>query len=205
MLYGRRVSTLAKKAWTPLDLNELPPMKLIACDPSLTACGVVYMSIEDSGVVVYGAEKLGTVPTDRKGWDDTFYRADLIEALLDSLMDDWLPAFGKDCVSLHEAPPVGNGTFRSESTILTGKAFRTVMNEYNITILDLATPHAHKYLTCGNGRAKKTEHHEAIKRLLPYIINSSIIKNEAHRDALSIGLYAAWREGQRQKSGNREG
>ena len=188
----------AKKIWTPLDLSKLPDCDVIACDPSLTALGLVWIHIEDSTVAIAGAERLSTVPTgDRVGWEDTFYRAELMEALIDALIDLWTEQEIPDNVlGVHEAPPSGGGAMmRTESSILTGYAFRQVMNSYNIEIDKTVTPQSHKKLLCGNHIAKKTEHHEAIKTLLPHILGNAVITNEAMRDALSIGLYAAHRLG----------
>jgi hypothetical protein len=150
----------------------------------------------DSGdVAVRGAEKLSTAPTSRRGWEDTFYRAELMEALLAALVSNWCEFEGSaDLVAVHEAPPAGGGDFtRIESTILTGYGFRSVMSENEIEVLKTVTPQAHKKLLCGNHLASKKEHHEAVKKLLPKIRNSVLISNEATRDALSIALYAAWR------------
>lgn len=189
----------SKKIWEPLDLGTLPDCEYIACDPSLTGLGAVWLVIKDGTVLIKGAEKLGTLPTgDRKGWEDTFYRASLMEALLDALIDMWMEeGVGDDVMGVHEAPPAGGGSLiRTESSILTGYAFRSVMQEYEIPIEVTVTPQSHKKLLCGNHIAKKPVHHEAIKDLLPKIVNGALITNEAHRDALSVGLYAAWRKGQ---------
>ncbi len=187
---------VTKKApWQPLDLSTLPPCQVIACDPSLAGLGIVHIEVKDGEVAVLGAEKLATVQTDRKGWDDTFYRAGLLEALIAALIDAWLEVrIFEDVYAVHESPPIGKNMMRTESTILAGYGFRSVMNEYEIPIDKTVTAQSHKKLICGNHVASKTEHHTAIKELLPKIVNSEMITNEATRDALSIALYAAWRE-----------
>lgn len=185
---------MAKPPWAPLDLDMLSPGTYLACDPSMTALGLIWFTVHPSGVVVHGAEKLATAPTgDRKGWEDTFYRAELMEALIDALVDEW--GVKEGTLAVHEAPPAGGGSLvRTESSILTGYAFRSVALEYKLTMDRTVTPQSHKKLLCGNHIASKTEHHKAIKELLPKITGSDKITNEAHRDALSIGLYAAWRK-----------
>lgn len=186
-----------KKKWEPLDLRSLPDCSYLACDPSLTALGLVWLDVEDGEVAIRGAEKLSTAPTERKGWEDTFYRVQLMEALIAALMDHWSDvAKGVNFIGVHESPPAGGGSLmRTESSILTGYAFRSVMNEYNIDIDQSVTPQSHKKLISGNHIATKKFHHDAVKLLLPRIQDSSLITNEATRDALSIGLYAAWRKG----------
>lgn len=194
---------MAKKIWTPLDLGSLPDCSIIACDPSLTALGLIWLEVVDGTVFIHGAEKLSTAPTgDRKGWEDTFYRAGLMEALIAALVDTWFEEEDANIdleflFGVHEAPPAGGGALvRTESSILTGYAFRSVMLENEFELDRTVTPQSHKKLLCGNHIASKQEHHVAIKALLPKIRGSELITNEATRDALSIGLYAAWRLGE---------
>jgi hypothetical protein len=191
------VSPLSK-VWTPLSLGDLPDFEVLACDPSLTALGLVWLVIKDGKVSVKGAEKLTVGPTERKGWDDTFARASVMEALVDALVDDWFGS--KDVIdvershvnAVHEAPPAGGGDFvRTEASVLTGYGFRQVAGDWKMKVLPTVTPQSHKKLISGNHIAKKKEHHDALKLLLPTITGSEKVKNEATRDALSIGLYAA--------------
>ena len=183
-----------KQPWGRLDLTTLPNSRWIACDPSLTATGLVYLEINDGTVTVLDAEKLSTVPV-AKGWEDTFIRAELIEKQIVSTLSSWLFDWGRgDIRAIHESPPTGGGTLvRTESTILTGYAFRNAVQVHDLTIDKMATPQAHKKLVCGNGRATKQEHHAELKLLLSDILDGNLITNEAHRDALSIALYGAWR------------
>lgn len=182
---------MAKKPWSPLDLSSLVDCMYLACDPSLTALGVVLLEVYEGDLFIQQAEKLSTVPTEKKGWEDTFYRAELMEALLSALIDSWEPPQGS--VGVHEAPPIGKNMARTESTILTGYGFRSVMTEYGIPLDPAVTAQSHKRLICGNHLATKREHHEELKKLLPRIKGAEKITNEATRDALSIGLYAAHR------------
>jgi hypothetical protein len=184
------------KKWQPLDLSQLPDCAVLACDPSLAACGIVWVVVEDGRVTVRGAEKLATVQTDRRGWDDTFYRARLLEALLASLVSHWTEegSLAHGLYGVHEAPPAGGGDFtRIESSILAGYAFRSVCDEHEIKLAKTVTPQSHKKLICGNHIASKREHHESLKKLLPRMDGGNKIRNEATRDALSIALYTAWR------------
>lgn len=190
--------------WKPLDITVLPECQIVACDPSLTALGVVWLGIDGEGVTIHGAEKLGTAPTERKGWDDTFARAALMEALVDALFDGWFDSFSMinksierdDIVAVHELPPTGGGDFvRTEAATLSGYAFRRVAKEYQLPVLQGVTPQSHKKLISGNHLAKKKEHHEELKKLLPKILGGYQVTNEATRDALSIALYAAKRIG----------
>lgn len=183
------------KLWTPLDLTKLPDCNIIACDPSLTALGLVLLEVCDGEVTVHGAEKLSTVPTDRKGWDDTFYRSRVMESLVAAYMDKMVT--NSDVLAVNEAPPAGGGDFvRIESSALTGYGFQSVAEELGLQIDRTVTPQSHKKLISGNHLAKKTEHHTALKKLMVDIRGSEAVKNEATRDALSIGLYVAHRRGQ---------
>lgn len=184
-----------KAKWQQLDLATLPNCRILACDPSLTATGLVFIEIHESEVYVLGAEKVGVPATDKVGWEDTFLRAHMLRAALKPVIGGWLHDFGREMVeAVHEAPPVGSGMLRKESSILAGYAFEEITDELGTFPGQLVTPNAHKFLTCGNGRAKKKEHHDALKDLLPTIIDGKCITNEALRDALSIALYAAHRK-----------
>lgn len=184
-----------KTQWQPLDLKTLPEVEILACDPSLTALGLVYIRT-GAEPVIYEAEKLSTAPTqDRKGWEDTFFRAELMEALIDALLDSW-EFRGDDIIAVHEAPPAGGGSLvRTESSILTGYAFRQVARENGFNIDRTVTPQSHKKLITGNHLASKKQLADAIKDLLPQIKGGDKITNEATRDALSIALYASARIG----------
>jgi len=53
----------------------------------------------------------------------------------------------------------------------------------------------HCKLVCGNANADKRAHHAALKLLFPHIAGSELVTNEATRDALSVALATAQREG----------
>jgi Holliday junction resolvasome RuvABC endonuclease subunit len=162
----------------------------------LTASGLVFIEIHDGEVYVLGAQVVGTTKTDKVGWEDTFIRAHALKSQLRAVLEPWTFDYGHTMVeAVHEAPPVGSGMLRKESSILAGYNFEQVAEEMGVIGAPLVTPHAHKFLICGNGRAGKKEHHEALKKLMTSIFDAKLITNEALRDALSIGLYAAHRKG----------
>lgn len=186
---------MATKKWSELDLASLPNGRIIACDPSLAATGLVFIEVHDGEVYVLGAETVGTTKTDKVGWEDTFLRAHSLKQALSSVLEPWVHDFGGGmATAVHEAPPVGSGMLRKESSILAGYNFEQIAEQLGVVADPLVTPMAHKYLICGNGRAGKKEHHEALKRLMQSIFDSKTITNEALRDALSIALYAANRK-----------
>jgi hypothetical protein len=195
------VKILAKVPWKPLDLLTLPRCNIVACDPSLTALGIVCLKVDDSGVSVSAVEKLSTAPTERNGWEDTFFRALLIEAELDTLFDRWFDSetavpgeTRENLYAVCELPPTGGGDFvRTEAAVLSGFAFRLIAKEYKIKQLQGVTPQSHKKLISGNHLASKKEHHEHLKLLLSNLTGGDNIKNAATRDAVSVGLYAAHR------------
>jgi hypothetical protein len=187
---------VAKKAWHPLRLEELPNCRYLAADPSLAAFGLVFIEIHEGQVYIQEAEKLSTTQTDAGGWESNFQRAEELYDLLSATIDAWLDAWGM-MYAVHEAPPVGGGVVqRTESSILGGREFRRVCGELVIPIDKLVTPQSHKKLICGNHIASKKQHHDAIRELLPKIHDSRLISNEALRDALSVGLHAAYRLGE---------
>jgi hypothetical protein len=191
-----------KKVWHPLDLAALPNCRIIACDPSLTALGMVFLEVHESQAVILGAEKLSTARTDKVGWEDTFERAKTMEGLVAAVMTDWLEDFGSgNLMAFVESPPIGGGPLvRVESTLLTGYGFTKQALEQDIAVGPLVMPQAHKWLLCGNYRAVKKEHHEELKKLLPDILDGKLITNEALRDALSIALFGAHKMGSRHGS-----
>lgn len=186
---------MATKKWNELDLADLPNCRVIACDPSLGATGLVFIEVHEGEVYVLGAETVGTTKTDKVGWEDTFLRAHQLKTALWPILESWVHDFGGGlATAVHEAPPVGSGMLRKESSILAGYDFEQLAEQLGVTNGALVTPMAHKFLICGNGRAKKKEHHEALKILMKTILDSSCVTNEATRDALSIALYAANRK-----------
>lgn len=184
-----------KKPWSPLKLEELPNCRFIAADPSLAAFGLVFVEVHDGQVYIQGAEKLATEQTGDGGWESNFDRAEELCDRLRTTIWSWIDEWGSSIWGVHEAPPAGGGNvMRAESSILAGREFRRVCTDMLLPIDKLVTPQSHKKLICGNHIAKKKEHHDAIRELLPKIHDSRLISNEATRDALSIALYAAHRK-----------
>lgn len=184
---------MVKKEWHALDLSTLPSGEWLAADPSLAAFGLVHFEIRSSQVYILHAITLATDQTPAGGWESNLTRALYMRHKIADTVDDWIPGFL--CRAVQESPPTGGGAMmRPESTMLGGVMFRLACADWGLENAPLVTPQSHKKLTCGNHIAKKKEHHDAIRNLLPQIHNSQIIKNEALRDALSVGLYAAHRE-----------
>ena len=191
----------AKKLWSPLDLTALPDCRYIACDPSFSAMGVVFLQVHEGQVYVHESQTIVTKQTDDGGWESNFDRAEELYELLRFSLMTWLVEWEESIWAVHEAPPAGGGALmRPESSILGGREFRRACHELTVPIDKLVTPQSHKKLICGNHIAKKKPHHDALRELLPSIHGSHLIKNEAQRDALSIGLYAAHRKGKEQWS-----
>jgi len=194
---------MVKKGWKALDLSTLPGGTWLAADPSISAFGMVLFNIRNGQVEILEATTLKTDPTPAGGWASNFSRGLRIEDQVFNVLEEWCDAYSiySLATAVHEAPPAGGGTImRPESTILGGFAFQSACSDLHIQMDDLVTPQAHKSLLCGNHIAKKQEHHNAIRNLLPQIFESRLITNEATRDALSIGLYAAHRSGQQKKA-----
>ncbi len=180
-----------KKPWFPLELATLPNCRYIACDPSITALGLVFLEVHDGEVYILGAEKLSAASTGKVGWEDTFERAKAMESLVGAVLTDWLHDYG-DARAVNESPPIGTGPMmRIEATILTGYGFGRQAERLGATLESMVMPRSHKWLLCGNAAATKIQHHAEIRKLLPDIIDGKMITNEATRDALSVALFAA--------------
>lgn len=185
-----------KKVWLPLDLADLANSQWISCDQSLTATGLVFFEVHEGIVTIMDAKKLSTKPTEAKGWEDTFKRAAQMQELMRETIAIWLDQWGDSTMltAVHEAPPAGGGVLvRTESSILTAYAFREVIESFHIPLAAMVTPQAHKLLVSGNRYADKKVHHAELKKLMIDMLDGKLITNEATRDALSVGLYAAVR------------
>lgn len=181
------------KQWSPLDITTLKNGRWIGCDQSITNTGIVLIEIHEGICYVLDSKVLQTKSTEYKGWEDTFTRAEDIELQMQNTIRDWVHDYDSSMIeAYHEAPPAGGGVLvRTESSILTAYAFRKVVSGYNM-IPKMAYPRAHKNLLCGVANADKKTHHAEVKKLLPDILDSQTITNEAKRDALSIALFGAW-------------
>lgn len=204
--FVEKKSAKKKPEWAPLDLSTLHEGMYLACDQSFTAAGLVWLCVWPGSVVrVMAATTISSEPGEVGGWESDYGRAEFLQNrvvgwIVDGhlmLRMEWSPR--GPAVYLHEAPPIGGGKFvHPEVSLLAGYAFRQAMRElvqtgWEMRPAPMVRRQDHAKLICGNANATKPVHHRALKELFPQIEGSSMITNEATRDALSIALTAAYR------------
>lgn len=131
----------------------------------------------------------GMCPTDKtdiKGWGDYLDRAEglfeQIQAVIDIIKPDLI---------VHEAPPMGSGLSKPESSLVAGTAVRLAAKATGIPVCMIHAQHAKKRLT-GNGNADKKLVRAAILERWPSV-NDLRPKNEDTFDAIAVGVIAAER------------
>lgn len=202
-LKGKRKAK-AKPPWQPLSLSTLHPGTYLAADPSITAFGLVLFEVSpDQRYAVHMAEQFKTESGLVAGHEDTLWRAEVIEGLIQSWLQTWMVGHDWGHVyAVHEAPPIGNLRHsKFEYSLVTGLGFRLALRaayqdrRSEISLLPMVRRQDHARLICGDPDAKKPVHHAALKEHFDAIRDADeLITNEAKRDALSIALYAAHRE-----------
>jgi hypothetical protein len=186
--------TNAKKPlWESLDLTTLQPGTYLACDQSLTACGVVLFEVmpERDRWAVHMAQKL--VGGENANPEESLQSAERLHALIYTYVGQWISGTDWGHVrAVHEHPPVGGGAIRRpESSYLSSLAFR--LATAHIPRLPMVRKQDHAWLICGDRFADKKKHHAQLKLLYDRIDGSELVTNEATRDALSVALFAAKR------------
>ena len=195
----------AAPKWQPPEgsdffLPRYPKVRwVVAVDQSLSACGAVLLggTRMPDGSAAFGIEQAWKIvteaPVGTKGFEASLQRAvELSRRFKDFLVHAWLHVEGL-LELVHEAPPpTGVARMRSpESSLLAALSFR-IAGEYSTGVLygDMVSAQAHKYFVCGNRNADKAEHHRALKQLAVDlgVEGFDLIKNEATRDAFSVGL-----------------
>lgn len=177
-----------KPGWEPLKAEDLGYGSVLCFDQSLTATGCVILQriYPASAPSVYSAIQWSTtlegrdVPTSLGRGVEVFEQA---RVLIRSAL-----TLGIDAVT-HESPPnpaaVRGG---GHSSLLAAQALWCAAAAEQVHIEMLGAQPA-KRLICGNAKASKPEAHKALKEsVLPWIVNSQVITNEATRDALMNGL-----------------
>lgn len=176
------------KGWEPLRAETLGYGTGLCLDQSLTATGMViiqHVFPASAPTVIRSAkwstehEGKGVLTALRRGID--VYR--MMKATLRDLPVpiDWVA---------HESPPNPSAMKNTDtSSLQASQALWCAMDELGLGEPEMIGSQPGKKLVCGNGNAKKPEAHKALKEdVLPWIVNSQVITNEAHRDALMVGL-----------------
>lgn len=183
--------TKAKQEWQPLTAADLGYGSVLCFDQSLTATGTVLLQHVYPGTnpVVVKAQQWSTdfegkdVLTSLRRGEHVYRNA--ITAI------HWACDVGIDMI-VHESPPnpaaVKGGGY---SSMLAAQALRcaVVACEGEGVDVEMLGAQPAKKLVCGNANADKKTAHAALKEsVLPWIVNSQQITNEATRDSLMIGL-----------------
>lgn len=204
-----------KKVWEPLRLSSLHPGTYLAADPSLTAFGLVLFEVApEQRYAVHMAEVFKTEQGDVGGHEDTLTRALRMESQILVWLRTWVVDHDWGRIHpVHEAPPIGGLKHsKFEISLLTGLAFRSALKQafahqgslgtqrQVIGLLPMVRRQDHARLICGDPNADKKVHHGALKEHFDAIRGADeLITNEAKRDALSVSIFAAWREAQQWK------
>jgi hypothetical protein len=183
----------AASAWTPPTLADLKHGRLLAFDQSLSACGVVVMTSDDTGITVRDAHVMQVPPTDAKRSREHMLRRGLL--LMDEIVNWYqrsVPDGGWSVV--YEAVPEGGSIRSPESSLLAAMALLMASRSFRgITpLLEPVPAQTHKRFTCGNRNATKTEHHAALMQWGHDVGVRGLehLTNEGKRDAFSVGVYA---------------
>lgn len=182
------------KGWVPLTPEVLGYGTVLCFDQSLTATGCLLLQhvYPASAPQVYSASQ----------WQDKHDGKDVLTSLKRGVkvfeqaraviqgLGSPIPVDG----IVHESPPnpaaVKGGGY---SSLLAAQALRCAVAAEGHEVEMLGAQPAKK-LVCGNANAKKTEAHKALKEtVLPWVVNSQQVTNEATRDALMVGLLWLYR------------
>lgn len=177
-----------KKGWSPLTPSDLGYGTVLCFDQSLTATGclILQFTYPESAPVVYSASQWRDkhdgkdVRTSLRRGTEVFLQARDVMRMLPRPVD----------AVVHESPPnpaaVKGGGY---SSLLAAQSLHCACAALGMEEPEMIGAQPAKRLVCGNANAKKTEAHAALKaHVLPWILNSQQVTNEATRDALMVGL-----------------
>lgn len=159
--------------------------RMLCCDQSITSTGFVVLHFGlDGRVTICQWGTIKTEPTGIKGYEDYLLRIEIIAGEIKHVVDEVL--HGIDLIA-HEAPPMGGGLRKPESSLSAAVAIRAAAVILDIPAVSIHGKHAKKVLT-NNGNADKLIVREALGR---WVDLSEIRMNEHISDALALGLVAA--------------
>lgn len=177
-----------KSGWQPLTPQDLGHGSVLCFDQSLTATGCVVLqhNFPGSNPVVHLASQWSSM---YEGKDVLTSLTRGVEVFSQARQMMQLAKQMRLAGIVHESPPnpaaVKGGGY---SSLLAAQALWCAAEAEGVGVEMLGAQPAKK-LVCGNANAKKPEAHKVLKEsVLPWIVNSKVITNEATRDALLIGL-----------------
>lgn len=184
---ARKTPEQVKIGWQPPTIDDLGYGTVLAFDQSLTATGCVIVAHHPRGLLVHTADKWSTK---REGKDvlTSLRRGTEVFDGACMAIETARSVYGAEAV-VHESPPnpqaVKGGGY---SSLLAAQALHCAAWSRGVEIEMLGAQPAKK-LVCGKGTADKTTAHAALKEhVLPWVINSDRVTNEATRDALMVAL-----------------
>lgn len=195
-LASKRAAKPVVPQWSPLRLEDLHPGTYLACDQSLSACGLVLFEVaaDRDDWAVHMAQLIKSDEVEATGWEETYQRTEQLQARMTVFVQQWVTGTDwGEVLAVNEAPPIGGGKLqRPEVSLISGYAFRQATR--GLRRLPMVRRQDHCRLICGEPNAKKAVHHAHLKRYLALIRGAGdSVTNEATRDALSVALFAAKR------------
>lgn len=181
-----------KPGWRPLTVDDLGYGTVLCFDQSLTATGCVILKyvFPASAPQVVSASQFAN-PYDGKDVPTSLNRGVSVFEQARFLIRKAF-TIGIDAI-VHESPPNPNAVRGGGySSLLAAQALRCAISAENASSLadiEMLGAQPAKKLICGNANAKKAQAHAVLKEsVLPWIVNSQVVTNEATRDALMVGL-----------------
>jgi hypothetical protein len=181
-------TTKSKADWEPLTHDDLGYGTVMAFDQSLTATGLVVVRhiFPESAPQVLVAQSW-SAEDEGKDVETSLRRGVQVYKQAVDVMRS-AQAWQVDAF-IHESPPnpkaVKGGGY---SSLLAAQAVRCAAEASGWPMVMLGAQPAKK-LVCGNANAPKQEAHKALKEtVMPWVINSGSVTNEATRDALMVAL-----------------
>lgn len=180
-----------RKTWVTPTRAEMPFGHLVCADQTLTAAGVVWLIHDERGLLVHRALRLrGGADEAATGWEKNLQQAESLRQQFRVAFD---AASGWPWELVHEAPPSGGGKMRNpESSVLASAALRAAAIDAGVRVRPMIQPQSWKRLLFGPDHAgvdKPTINRLIVSLAIDLGIEGlSRITNEAHRDALGVGL-----------------
>lgn len=185
---AKQSPTKQATSWQPPTIDDLGYGTALCFDQSLTATGCLLLSrVYPGGLVVRSASQWKD-PYEGKEVSTSLKRGvavfDQARAVIRATTDVYRPdAF------VHESPPNPSAVKgMGISSLLAAQALHCAADAEGVEFEMIGSQPAKKFI-CGNANAKKVEAHAALKaHVLPWVVNSQQVTNEATRDALMVGL-----------------
>lgn len=174
-----------KKVWTPPDPARFRHGSLFSLDQTLSHTGYALVRSDHQGVAVLIGDVLD-VKTDRKGFEETYHKAEQLAPRLNGLLMT-AAMMGVDAI-VHEMPSVQG--YRTESSLIAGLLVRQAAKDHaRGTPVRAVSNQAMKALLCPpDKRDEKRYVKEAVNALIPNWMRTTRRWNEHVHDAVALAL-----------------